>query len=60
VAVRGCAGDLVTVEARPSGALQARRPFPARVDPKRSLLYKLVTTSDHKLVGIMYNNRESQ
>jgi cytochrome c oxidase subunit 1 len=49
----------VTVEARPLGALQARRPFPARVCPKGSLVYKLVTTTDHKLIGIMYN-RESR
>lgn len=59
MAVRGCAGDLVTVEARPLGALQARRPFPARAGPKGSLVYKLVITTDRNLIGIMYN-RESR
>jgi len=34
--------------------LLARRPFPARLGPKGSLLYKLITTTDHKLIGIMY------
>ncbi|HEY7054242.1 MAG TPA: cbb3-type cytochrome c oxidase subunit I, partial [Mycobacterium sp.] len=32
----------------------ARRPFPARLGPKGNLVYKLVTTTDHKLIGIMY------
>ena len=36
------------------GELQARRPFPARLGPKGTLLYKLVTTTDHKLIGLMY------
>ena len=34
--------------------LMARRPFPARLGPKGNLLYKLITTTDHKLIGIMY------
>ena len=34
--------------------LVARRPFPARLGPKGNLLYKLITTTDHKLIGIMY------
>ena len=37
--------------------LVARRPFPARLGPKGSLLYKLITTTDHKLIGIMYMRR---
>ncbi len=34
--------------------LAVRRPFPARLGPKGNLVYKLVTTTDHKLIGIMY------
>ena len=34
--------------------LQPRRPFPARLGPKGNLLYKMITTTDHKLIGIMY------
>jgi len=34
--------------------LQARRPFPARLGPKGALVYKLVTTTDHKMIGMMY------
>ncbi|WP_174514905.1 cytochrome c oxidase subunit I, partial [Mycobacteroides abscessus] len=34
--------------------LTASRPFPPRVGPKGSLIYRLVTTTDHKLIGIMY------
>lgn len=41
-------------EAPQLGGLEARRPFPARLGPKGSLIYKLVTTTDHKLIGIMY------
>jgi cytochrome c oxidase subunit 1 len=32
----------------------ARRPFPARVGPRGNLVYRLATTTDHKLIGIMY------
>jgi cytochrome c oxidase subunit 1 len=28
--------------------------FPARMRPKGTLVYKLVTTTDHKTIGIMY------
>ncbi|ORB40448.1 hypothetical protein BST39_13485, partial [Mycobacterium paraseoulense] len=34
--------------------LEARRPFPDRLGLKGTLLYKLVTTTDHKMIGIMY------
>src|SRR5215211_18570 len=44
----------MTAEAPPLVGLQARRPFPARLGPKGSLIYKLITTTDHKLIGIMY------
>ncbi|EUA33469.1 cytochrome C and Quinol oxidase polypeptide I family protein [Mycobacterium xenopi 4042] len=33
---------------------QARRPFPARMGQKGTLVYKLITTTDHKMIGIMY------
>jgi cytochrome c oxidase subunit I len=46
--------QLVTAEAPPAIDLQARRPFPARLGPKGNLVYKLITTTDHKLIGIMY------
>ena len=44
----------MTAEAPPLRGLQARRPFPARLGPKGNLIYRLVTTTDHKLIGIMY------
>ena len=34
--------------------LEASRPFPARTGPKGNLIYKVITTTDHKLIGIMY------
>ncbi|MFH5246080.1 cbb3-type cytochrome c oxidase subunit I, partial [Antrihabitans spumae] len=34
--------------------LVARRPVPPRVGPKGSYLYKMVTTTDPKVLGIMY------
>ncbi|MCB0925809.1 MAG: cytochrome ubiquinol oxidase subunit I, partial [Mycobacterium sp.] len=36
------------------GEIEAGRPFPARSGPKGNLIYKLITTTDHKLIGIMY------
>ena len=47
-------GDLVTAEAVPVGGLEGRRRFPARLGPKGTLVYKLVTNTDHKMIGIMY------
>src|SRR4051812_49949466 len=44
----------MTADAPPVQDLQARRPFPARLGPKGHLIYRLVTTTDHKLIGIMY------
>ena len=44
----------MTAEAPPLGGLEARRPFPARLGPKGNLIYKVITTTDHKLIGIMY------
>ncbi|MDO0978188.1 cbb3-type cytochrome c oxidase subunit I, partial [Mycolicibacterium frederiksbergense] len=34
--------------------LKATRPFPPRFKPKGALIYQLITTTDHKLIGQMY------
>src|SRR6202522_2817279 len=47
-------GDTMTAQALSVALLQPRRPLPARVGSKGTLLYRLVTTTDHKLIGIMY------
>ncbi|HTM84325.1 MAG TPA: cbb3-type cytochrome c oxidase subunit I, partial [Mycobacterium sp.] len=44
----------MTAEAPPRAELEASRPFPAPMGPKGSLFYKMITTTDHKLIGIMY------
>ena len=44
----------MVVDNAPSRTIQAQRPFAARLGPKGTLIYKLVTTTDHKLIGIMY------
>lgn len=44
----------MTAEAPLLGELEAIRPYPARTGPKGSLVYKLITTTDHKMIGIMY------
>ncbi|BBY79485.1 putative cytochrome c oxidase subunit 1 [Mycolicibacterium pulveris] len=44
----------MTAEAPAVGELEVRRPFPPRTGPRGNLIYKLVTTTDHKLIGIMY------
>ncbi|WP_396900099.1 cbb3-type cytochrome c oxidase subunit I, partial [Mycolicibacterium sp.] len=44
----------MVAEAPPIGELEARRPFPERMGPKGNLVYNLITTTDHKLIGIMY------
>ncbi len=44
----------MTAEAPPLGELEASRPYPPRTGPKGNLIYKLITTTDHKLIGIMY------
>ncbi len=43
----------MTAEAPPR-ELSAHRPFPARLAGHGHLVYKLLTTTDHKLIGIMY------
>ena len=37
--------------------LEPRRPYPARLSPKGNLVYKLVTTTDPKVLGVMYMRR---
>ena len=44
----------MTAEVAAATPLLAHRPFPARLGPKGTLIYKLMTTTDHKLIGIMY------
>jgi cytochrome c oxidase subunit I len=44
----------LTTHAPLIGDLQAARPFPGLLGPKGTLLYKLVTTTDHKVIGMMY------
>lgn len=34
--------------------LEARRPYPPRVRPKGGVVYQLITTTDHKMIGVMY------
>ena len=34
--------------------LRVRRPYPPRTGPRGNLIYRMVTTTDHKLIGIMY------
>jgi cytochrome c oxidase subunit I len=36
------------------GRLRVSRPFPERTGPTGSLIYRLITTTDHKVIGIMY------
>ncbi len=47
-------GDLVTTEAPPLAGLAARRRLRARLRSTGTLAYQLVTTTDHKVIGIMY------
>ena len=44
----------MSTSAPPLGGLRASRPFPERTGPTGSLVYRLITTTDHKLIGIMY------
>ncbi|GAB18919.1 cytochrome c oxidase subunit I [Gordonia effusa NBRC 100432] len=48
---------MVTSSPAESGAIErpvASRPYPARAGLRGSLLYRLITTTDHKLIGVMY------
>ncbi|WP_208600897.1 cbb3-type cytochrome c oxidase subunit I, partial [Mycobacterium malmoense] len=44
----------MTAEAPPTATLEARRPFPDRIGPKGNLIYNVISTTDHKMIGIMY------
>ncbi|MGB6125887.1 MAG: cytochrome c oxidase subunit I, partial [Gordonia sp. (in: high G+C Gram-positive bacteria)] len=44
----------MTAVDQPTTRLEAERPYPARVKPKGSFFYKLITTTDHKMIGMMY------
>ncbi|MFI1914886.1 cytochrome c oxidase subunit I [Nocardia sp. NPDC020380] len=45
---------MTAVAPKPESGLEAVRPYPARLGPKGSFVYKLVTTTDPKVLGIMY------
>ncbi|NKR94489.1 cytochrome c oxidase subunit I [Rhodococcus hoagii] len=42
------------IELSPPRTLTASRPAPARTGPKGSFIYKMITTTDPKVLGIMY------
>jgi cytochrome c oxidase subunit 1 len=44
----------MSVEAPSATPLKARRPFPPRLGPTGNLVYNLATTTDHKVIGMMY------
>jgi cytochrome c oxidase subunit 1 len=44
----------VSILTTPRNELEAIRPYPPRVGFKGSLFYKAITTTDHKLIGILY------
>ncbi|MBJ8338203.1 MULTISPECIES: cytochrome c oxidase subunit I [Antrihabitans] len=45
---------MTAVEPKPVPQLEAVRPYPPRVGPKGSYIWKMVTTTDPKVLGIMY------
>ena len=44
----------MTAVDQPTTQVAPVRPFPERYQPKGSFIYKLLTTTDHKLIGMMY------
>ncbi|MCF8608059.1 cbb3-type cytochrome c oxidase subunit I, partial [Gordonia sp. HY442] len=44
----------MTAVEQPTTRVEAERPYPERYQPKGSFFYKLITTTDHKLIGQMY------
>ncbi|KNA92108.1 cytochrome c oxidase subunit I [Gordonia sp. w5E2] len=44
----------MTAVDQPTTQVVPARPYPARYQPKGSFIYKLITTTDHKLIGMMY------
>ncbi|WP_084529872.1 aa3-type cytochrome oxidase subunit I [Nocardia crassostreae] len=45
---------MTAVEPRPVREVEAARPYPQRTGPKGSFIYKMVTTTDPKVLGVMY------
>ncbi|QIS21849.1 aa3-type cytochrome oxidase subunit I [Nocardia terpenica] len=45
---------MTAVEPQPVPKLEATRPYPQRLGPKGSFIYKMVTTTDPKVLGVMY------
>ncbi|WP_084523863.1 aa3-type cytochrome oxidase subunit I [Nocardia inohanensis] len=45
---------MTAVEPRPVRQVEAARPYPQRTGPKGSFIYKMVTTTDPKVLGVMY------
>ncbi|MEV6774436.1 cytochrome c oxidase subunit I [Nocardia sp. NPDC051030] len=45
---------MTAVAPKPEAGLEATRPYPPRLGPKGSFIYKLVTTTDPKVLGVMY------
>ncbi|PYE17358.1 cytochrome c oxidase subunit 1 [Williamsia limnetica] len=44
---------MTTVD-KPVDQIRAVRPYPARTGPKGSAIYRILTTTDHRLIGNMY------
>ncbi|APB00720.1 aa3-type cytochrome oxidase subunit I [Nocardia seriolae] len=45
---------MTAVEPRPASLVEAARSYPQRTGPKGSFIYKMVTTTDPKVLGVMY------
>ncbi|MEV6767895.1 cytochrome c oxidase subunit I [Nocardia sp. NPDC051030] len=45
---------MTAVEPQPVRQVEAARPYPQRVGPKGSFIFKMVTTTDPKVLGVMY------
>ena len=44
----------MTAVDQPTTQVAPVRPYPERYQPKGSFIYKMLTTTDHKLIGMMY------
>ncbi|PYE13797.1 cytochrome c/quinol oxidase subunit I, partial [Williamsia limnetica] len=44
----------MTAVDQPTTLVAPVRPYPERTGPKGSFIYKMLTTTDHKMLGIMY------
>ncbi|MGX1811738.1 aa3-type cytochrome oxidase subunit I [Nocardia sp. NPDC055321] len=45
---------MTAVAPKPESGLEAARPYPPRLGPKGSFIHKAVTTTDPKVLGVMY------